>query len=85
MMHRAAHRMAHVIVSCVPVSVCHVIHRKIGRANLCLRGVNDQRVDQRSRLTYMYRDRNVQLSNAWVFANKGLINPMQLTELFSIW
>ena len=47
--------------------------------------ISDQRVDQRSRLTYTYRDRNVQLPNAWVFANKELINPMQLTELFSLW
>ena len=30
----------------------------------------------------MYSDRNVQLSNAWEFANKGLINAMQLTELY---
>ena len=78
----------------VPVSVCHVIHRKIGRANLCLRGVKKlnsallhayleiNELTGKSKLTYMYCD---QLSNAWVFANKGLINPVQLTELFSIW
>ena len=31
--------MAHVIVSCMTVSICHVIYRKIGHTNLSFRGV----------------------------------------------